>query len=437
MSVTKRGKTYHIRFRPFGQAVIGLGTRARSKSQAKEIEMAILVACRSGDYSSLNSLAREACIRLFQNQKWELPPELSGVSQPKEELTLWKALDLFLNYPEIRQSVTRERYEYALVHIVEKIGREKPIKSIWVPELKDYRDERQKEGASNATINRELSTLSKLFGVLIELRLVENNPVRLIEKLSEKLGERQVYLSLHDVHLIADSCPEWYQLVIWTAYYTGMRPGEMFGLTRRQVNLKNRMIYLGPKDVKEEDWKRVPVHHELVPYLKEALRLSSINSDKVFLVRDGKGIRELGTDTSKNPWPRACTSLEDTGLLKKPFPRFYDLRHTWKTNARRSRIDFEIRESIMGHWFREKSVSERYGRISNEELLQAIDSMTFDHGETEILVASWKDEGQAEKTCTKSVQDDRQKKRSCSNMTPNQLKLLVGGRGFEPPTPAV
>ena len=50
-------------------------------------------------------------------------------------------------------------------------------------------------------------------------------------------------------------------------------------------------------------------------------------------------------------------------------------------------MDPEIRESIMGHWFKEKSVSEQYSRISNEELLRAIDTMTFDHGQTEILVA--------------------------------------------------
>ena len=33
-------------------------------------------------------------------------------------------------------------------------------------------------------------------------------------------------------------------------------------------------------------------------------------------------------------------------------------------------------------------MSEPYGRISNEELLQAIDLMTFEHGATEILVGS-------------------------------------------------
>jgi hypothetical protein len=53
-------------------------------------------------------------------------------------------------------------------------------------------------------------------------------------------------------------------------------------------------------------------------------------------------------------------------------------------------MDQEIRESILGHSSKQRLVSERYGRISNKEPVSAIDSMTFDHGETEILVAKGK-----------------------------------------------
>jgi hypothetical protein len=53
-------------------------------------------------------------------------------------------------------------------------------------------------------------------------------------------------------------------------------------------------------------------------------------------------------------------------------------------------MDPEIRESILGHSSKQRLVSERYGRISDHELINAIDSMTFEHGETEILVAKRK-----------------------------------------------
>jgi len=97
--------------------------------------------------------------------------------------------------------------------------------------------------------------------------------------------------------------------------------------------------------------------------------------------------KPLELETFKNPWGRACEALKEKKLLKEPFPRFHDLRHTWKSNARRSRMHPEIQESILGHATKQRSVSERYGRISDDELLAAIDSMTFDHGPTEILVA--------------------------------------------------
>lgn len=51
-------------------------------------------------------------------------------------------------------------------------------------------------------------------------------------------------------------------------------------------------------------------------------------------------------------------------------------------------MDGQVAESIMGHWYKQKSVNDRYGRIGDKELLDSIDKMTFDHGETEILVSS-------------------------------------------------
>jgi integrase len=409
MSLAKRGKSYHIRFRPFGGPVIGLSTRARSKLQAREIEMAILTACRSGDYGSLPPLAREACIRLFQNQKWELPPELSGVSQPKQELTLWKAMEIFLNYPEIKTCIEKARYEMCLVHLVEHFGKDQPMKSIWVPEIKDYIAKRQDSGAAASTINREKGTLSKLFQTLVELRLTDVNPCRLVENLSQKLEERQVYLSREYVGRIAAKCPEWFESVIWTAYYSGMRRGEIMRLTRKQVNLSRRMILLGPEDTKEAHWKRIPIHLDLVPIIEACLKVTSLESDRVFLIHDKDGLRPPTLEAFKNPWPRACEALENAELLSKPFPRFHDLRHTWKSNALSSGIDPEIREAIMGHWFKGKTVTERYGRIKDGQLLKAIDSMIFDNGETEILVVSGRKKVADKKTFTRSVQTQQSK----------------------------
>jgi hypothetical protein len=64
------------------------------------------------------------------------------------------------------------------------MGTDSPLKSIWVPDLKEYRIKRLKGGAVPDTVNHELSTLSRLFGVMIEMKLVEpdKNPVRLLKR---------------------------------------------------------------------------------------------------------------------------------------------------------------------------------------------------------------------------------------------------------------
>ncbi len=137
---------------------------------------------------------------MFVNQGWELPEELGGhLCQPKEQITLWKAVELFLAYPEIKASANRWRHEIALVNLAEKLGKDTPLKSISVPSLKAYQMERLNKKVQPSAVNRELSTLSRLFGVMIELQLVEVNPVRLVRSLSEKTSERQAYLSFKAV----------------------------------------------------------------------------------------------------------------------------------------------------------------------------------------------------------------------------------------------
>jgi integrase len=263
------------------------------------------------------------------------------------------------------------------------MGKEKRLRDLWAPDLRMYQAERLAEGASPTTVNWETSTLSRIFAVMVEQRLVDTNPVRMIEQLPRKSSEREAYIATEDVRVIAGQCPAWFRPLVWTAFYTGMRRGEILGLRRGGLSLSRRIITLSPDETKEGHWKRVPIHLELAPILADALKLAALGCDDVFLVHDRKGVHRIPFETARNPWPRACEKLN----LKKPWPRFHDLRHTWKTNARRSGMDPEIREAILGHSTKERSVSERYGRISDRELINAIDSLTFDHGETEILVA--------------------------------------------------
>jgi len=391
LAVIKRGKKrgrWYVYFRPFGGRKIGLRVDATNRKDAEEQEALLMRACRTGNYNILDDIAREALVRMFNNQEWELPKtlklETQIVEQPESVLTLWKSAEIFLRSPSVADTKERSRYEICLTHLVGYFGKDTPMKNLWVPEIRTYIAHRSAQGAAPATINREKGTLSKIFHTLLEYRLVEANPARLVPNLSQKSGERQVYISFGDVGSIAQACPTWFQRLIWASFYSGMRRGEILSLNRRQVDLSKRILTLTPSETKESHWKRIPVHRDFVPILEEAMRVPYLASDRVFLLQDKKGIRPIGVEATKNPWDRACQSLG----LEKPWPRFHDLRHTWRSNARRSGVPDQIAEMIMGHALRGKRVDERYGYISDEELVDAIDRLTFENGTTKIYTAS-------------------------------------------------
>lgn len=318
---------------------------------------------------------------MFLRKGWELPTVLSStpctnVEGPPHRLTLWRAAKLFFKYPEVNESAQKSRYEAAFTRIVEYFGKDFPVEDLWIPQIKEYLMIRSKEAAAS-TVNKEKVALSKMFSVLIELRHCENNPCRLVKNLSEKAGQREVYISNEDFHSIVSRLPSWAKPVIQTLYYTGMRRGEVVNLLRSQVDLKKRIISLGPANTEERDFKRVPISLELVPILSEAMRVRAFGSENVFLYQ-GRAFHE---DSLRKSWLKALSEL---GI--DPAPVMHDLRHSFVVNCRRSGVSHEIVQSIVGHWNRAKKVSERYGRISSQELVDAIDRVKWDFGETEIFV---------------------------------------------------
>lgn len=379
MDVKKKGKFQYVRYRQGDGVELAASTRTQSKRVAVGIAGAIDRAVRTRDYTSLDPEAREVAMRLFKDKLDDYLPGLRKVDKHERGMSLLEAMQYGLTYPEVtaKGREYRERLKGSFCHLALKLGKHKNIQSIGIRDLEQYKSERIKEDAAPGTINKELTALSKLFSILVKNDFLDRNIVREVPKLSEKENLRQVYVAYTDFAKVLAHLPEWYAPMALTAYYTGMRQGEVRNLTRSQVDMKRRVIRLGPQDTKERNHKRVPIHEDLVPVLEHALSDQAEGTDNVFL-RDGKPIPRT---QMRRYWESA---VKNAGLPSSF--HFHDIRHVWKGNARRSGIDPEIREDIMGHWWAGKNVNTRYGFISNDELVQAIDRFTVDNGDTEIWV---------------------------------------------------
>lgn len=379
MAITKRGKgkTWHIYFRPFGEKLVWVSTGTPLKSVAENIEKQITIACKSRDYGFLDPQARAVCLTMFRKQGWTIPSDLA-VEEPLKQLTFGEAVEMCLSYPGIGDSPNRARHEAAFDNIEKKWGEDLPVEEITTERIEHYQVTRIAEKKAASTVNKERSALSLMFKVLMKKGLIDHNPVSGVKGLSERDGMREVYISFKDFSALSEKLPAWMRPIVATLYYTGMRRGEAMGMTWENVNLETRMIRLDAHQTKERKRKRVPVHKTLLPTLLQCKRsnVRSISGGGIFLMPNGHPPNE---DSLRKPWTRAVKAV---GL--DPAPVIHDLRHVWKTNAMRSRIDFEARETIMGH---STGIAGRYGRMSDEYLVSEIDRLTFDHGRTEIWVA--------------------------------------------------
>lgn len=389
-------------------------TPATTKSQAKQIERECLVALKSTNYSSLSDEARETLIRYYHKAKLEMPIGLRlDVEQTEErDFVLWDepkegenrpsrgAIQLFASHPIIRQKKqsTRDRYDMCIYHLVKFFGKTCKMGELWTDDISGYYAARIKQGAAPNTIGHEVSTLSAIFRVLIDCKRktgISANPCDYVRgndalSLSFASRKRSAYLSCDLVNTITTVwglntkrplCPEWFTPMLWTSYYTGMRLGEILGVRRSQIHFDKRMIYLTPVDmeIKEGQAKRVPIHRDLAPILKQALRVRAFGSDNVFLLSDRRGTRPPTKDTVELVMKRIVKLL-------KPEPRisFHFLRHTFRANCSRSGISDRIAERILGHSDKQLSVNERYGEISDEELIAAIDHLTVNNGHSMV-----------------------------------------------------
>ncbi|MFA6224471.1 MAG: tyrosine-type recombinase/integrase [Desulfomonilaceae bacterium] len=157
-----------------------------------------------------------------------------------------------------------------------------------------------------------------------------------------------------------------------SALRSGIRRGEIINLERKDVDLISRIIKLVPDRTKKDKFKRIPIHKDLIPFFET--KVHNLLSDRVFL----KNGDPLKAGDFKHPWRLAIQGMDQR-------LRLHDVRAVFITNCRRSGIPESVLQAIVGHVDRMRPITQRYGRVSDQELLDAIDKLVTDHGSTEVL----------------------------------------------------
>jgi integrase len=115
-----------------------------------------------------------------------------------------------------------------------------------------YIDRRQEQGASNRTINRELGMLKRMYSLAMEQTPPKVAQAPHIPHLTEN-NVRSGFFEHEDFLSLRGALPDYAQVPVTLAYYSGMRMGEVFTLTWEQLSLREGRLYLKPQDTKTRE----------------------------------------------------------------------------------------------------------------------------------------------------------------------------------------
>jgi integrase len=257
------------------------------------------------------------------------------------------------------------------LHILPFFGKMKAIR-ISESDIDDFILLRRNEGASNATINRELVTIKRAYSLGIQKRIVSDRPH--IAMLEED-NVRQGFFEREQFESILRHLPEWVTPVAGFAYITGWRKSEILGLQWRQVDFEAGTVRLEPGTTKNREARQFPFTSDLRAILecqrekKDALAREGKICPWVFFhycfkkngepsAFNGKPVGEF-----KHSWETACRNAGLPGRL------MHDFRRTAVRNLVRAGIPERVAMKMTGH--KTRSIFERYNIVSEGDLKEA------------------------------------------------------------------
>lgn len=229
--------------------------------------------------------------------------------------------------------------------------------------IRRYIAERQKQGACNTTINRELQVVKRALALALECdppKITRAPYIRLLPENNVRTGflDDKQYLKLRE------ELPQYLKPIFVVAYHLGNRLGELRYLRWGQVDLERKQIRLNATQTKNKKARVLPIYGEMLQWLlmQKTIRDTKYPDCPNVFHREGRPIVDF-----RKAWYSATERAGLQGIV------FHDLRRSAIRNMREAGIPENVAMAISGH--KTRSVFERYNIVSDRDIKQAADKM--------------------------------------------------------------
>jgi integrase len=245
----------------------------------------------------------------------------------------------------------------AIRHLKRSFGLDKAL-DITTDRINNHIARRQGEGASNATINREIAALKRMFSLTIQAGKLTSRPY--MASLEEN-NARQGFLDHGSFLVLRENLPNYLKDPVTFLYFSGWRVSEMRALEWRDVDLAGKVVRLRPEISKNKDGRLLPLKGELLQVIERAKEGRRPDCLYVFHL-DGQPVGDF-----RRAWKTACKAAGLNGII------VHDLRRTAVRNMVRAGVPERVAMSLSGH--KTRSIFDRYNIVSEADLAQATERL--------------------------------------------------------------
>lgn len=200
--------------------------------------------------------------------------------------------------------------------------------------------QRRRAGASNATIRRDLTALSRVLAYAVRQEWRRDNPATAFDR--ESVPERRDPICLplpHEIAAVIAACPKRFGDMVAFARETGMREEEIASLTHDRVDARRAvaMLYRG----KSRRARAVPLNAAALAILN--CQPQFLGSPFVFWHAAGARFHNVSSNFSRARRKAAQKSAQWQGF------RFHDLRHLFAVEYLRAGGSVYALQQVLGH----------------------------------------------------------------------------------------